>query len=79
MRNRMKYLFAVFPLAAAAVGIAAAPAAAADEQQGPSNAQTCVSSATGSKCFKQGDAEINASIPAPFPGVYGVYGPFWAG
>jgi hypothetical protein len=79
MDNWRKYLTAIFAAGAAAVAVAAAPAAAADTQQGPPNPQTCVSSATSTKCLKQGDAEINASIPAPYSGVYGGYGPFWAG
>jgi hypothetical protein len=64
---------------AAAVAIAAAPAAAADTQQGPADQRSCVSSASATICQKPGDAEINSSIPAPYPGVFGVYGPFWAG
>jgi hypothetical protein len=75
----LNYSKAVLALGAAVVAIAAAPAAAADDQQGPPNPQTCSSSATATKCVKQGDAEINAAIPAPYAGVYGVYGPFWAG
>lgn len=79
MRISLRYAKAVLALGAAAVAIAAAPAAVADNQQGPPNPQTCNSSATATKCLKQGDAEINASIPSPYAGVYGVYGPFWAG
>ncbi len=79
MDNWRKYLTVVFACGAAAVAVAAAPAAAADAQQGPPNPETCASSATSTKCLKQGDAEINAAIPAPYPGVYGIYGPFWAG
>ena len=79
MRNGMKYFPAVLSMGAVAVAIAAAPAAAADAQQGPPNPQSCVSSASASKCFKQGDAEINATIPAPYPGPYSIYGPFWPG
>ena len=78
MDNWRKYLTAVFACGAAAVAVATAPAAAADAQQGPPNPETCASSATSSRCLKQGDAEINAAIPAPYPGVYGIYGPFWA-
>ena len=79
MDNWRKYLKAVFAAGGAAVAVAAAPAAAADTQQGPPNPDTCVASATSTKCLKQGDAEINAAIPAPYSGVYGIYGPFWAG
>lgn len=46
---------------------------------GPQDAQACTSSSFATKCIKNGDAEINASIPAPYPGVFGVYGPFWGG
>jgi hypothetical protein len=77
MAIRVKYFL---PLVAsgAAAAIAAAPAAVAD-QPGPANPQNCVASTTSTKCVKQGDVEINSSIPAPYPGVYSVYGPFWAG
>lgn len=78
MHISLKYSKAVLALGAAAVAIAAAPSAT-DNQQGPPNPQTCTSSASATKCVKQGDAEINASIPAPYPGPFGVYGPFWAG
>jgi hypothetical protein len=46
---------------------------------GPQDGMSCTSSSTSTKCQKHGDAEINAAIPAPYPGVYGVYGPFWGG
>jgi hypothetical protein len=46
---------------------------------GPADSQSCTSSATATKCLKIGDAEINASVPAPYAGPYGIYGPFWAG
>ena len=46
---------------------------------GPQDSQACTSSSTATKCLKNGDAEINAAIPAPYPGVYGLYGPFWGG
>jgi hypothetical protein len=46
---------------------------------GPQDNQACTSSATSTKCQKLGDAEINAAIPAPYAGPYGIYGPFWAG
>jgi hypothetical protein len=46
---------------------------------GPPDGMSCTSSSTSTKCQKIGDAEINAAIPAPYPGVYGLYGPFWGG
>ncbi|MCW2650817.1 MAG: hypothetical protein JWR32_1793 [Mycobacterium sp.] len=46
---------------------------------GPQDNQSCTSSLSSTKCVKNGDAEINAGIPAPYPGVFGIYGPFWAG
>ena len=46
---------------------------------GPADNQSCTSSATATKCLKNGDAEINAAIPAPFPGPFSAYGPFYAG
>ncbi|HUO36896.1 MAG TPA: hypothetical protein VMU34_03180 [Mycobacterium sp.] len=46
---------------------------------GPQDNQSCTSGATATKCVKQGDAEINASIPAPFAGPWSIYGPFYAG
>jgi hypothetical protein len=46
---------------------------------GPADNQSCTSSATATKCLKNGDAEINAAIPAPFPGPWASYGPFYAG
>jgi hypothetical protein len=61
MDNWRKYLTVVFACGAAAVAVAAAPAAAANAQQGPPNPDTCASSATSTKCLKQGDAEINAA------------------
>jgi hypothetical protein len=81
MRIGLKFITPALAAGAAAVAIAAAPTAgaAADTQQGPPNQQSCVSSASATICQKQGDAEINSSIPAPYPGVFGVYGPFWAG
>jgi hypothetical protein len=79
MLSELKYLTPVIASGAVAVTIALAPVAAADDQHGPPNPQTCVSSVTSTKCVKQGDAEINGSIPAPYPGVYSIYGPFWAG
>ncbi|MCW2649689.1 MAG: hypothetical protein JWR32_665 [Mycobacterium sp.] len=79
MRIGLKFITPALAAGAAAVAIAAAPAANADSQQGPPNPLTCVSSPTATKCQKAGDAELNSSIPAPYPGVYGIYGPFWAG
>lgn len=79
MHIGLKYVTAALASGVAVLVIAAAPAASADNQQGPPNPQICTASATSTKCLKQGDAEINAAIPAPYPGVYGVYGPFWAG
>jgi hypothetical protein len=79
MRIGLKVITPVLAAAAAAVAIAAAPAAAADSQQGPADQRSCVSSASATICQKPGDAEINSSIPAPYPGVFGVYGPYWAG
>jgi hypothetical protein len=46
---------------------------------GPQDNQACTSSVSSTKCVKPGDAEINAGIPAPYPGPFGVYGPYWAG
>jgi hypothetical protein len=75
----LKFITPVLAAGAAAVAISAPPAAGADTPQGPADQQTCVSSASSTICQKPGDAEINSSIPAPYPGVYGIYGPFWAG
>ena len=41
--------------------------------------QSCTSGATSSKCIKNGDAELNASMPAPYLGGQAAYGPFYAG
>jgi len=46
---------------------------------GPQDNQSCTSGATATKCVKNGDAEINASIPAPYSGPYAMYGPYWGG
>lgn len=46
---------------------------------GPQDGQSCTSSATAVKCVKGGDSEINAGIPAPYPGPFGIYGPFFGG
>jgi hypothetical protein len=46
---------------------------------GPQDNQSCTSSAAATKCVKVGDAEINASIPAPYAGPYSIYGPFYQG
>jgi hypothetical protein len=78
----------------AVVGLSASPVAAGQPQQptpatttvtvmapapGPQDNQACTASVAATKCVKNGDAEINAGIPAPFGGVYTAYGPFWAG
>src|ERR1700680_443367 len=57
--------------------MAAPPPPPADTQQGPADQRSCVASASATICQKPGDAEINSSIPAPYPGVFGVYGPYW--
>jgi hypothetical protein len=49
------------------------------QDKGPQDNQACTSSVSSIKCVKPGDAEINAGIPAPYPGPFGVYGPYWAG
>jgi hypothetical protein len=79
---------------AALVGFSAAPVAAGQPREptpvtttvtvmapapGPQDNQSCTSSVSATKCVKNGDAEINAAIPAPYGGVYAIYGPFWAG
>lgn len=46
---------------------------------GPQDNQACTSSVSSTKCVKPGDAEINSGIPAPYPGPFGVYGPYFAG
>jgi hypothetical protein len=81
MPIKTNYLTAVLAAGAAAATIAAAPTAAAAAQQSPSPsaAQSCVSTATVTKCVAPGDAEINSSIPAPYGGPFETYGPFWAG
>jgi len=80
MRIGLKFITPLLAAGAAAVAIAAAAPAVADtQQQGPADQRSCVASATSTVCQKPGDAEINSSIPAPYPGVYGIYGPFWAG
>jgi hypothetical protein len=76
MAVRLRSLAAVLAAGAATVAIAAAPAAAArDEQPG----QSCVILGTSTKCQSRGDVEINSSIPAPPAGPWAVYGPFWGG
>jgi hypothetical protein len=72
MRIGIKYTTPVLVAGVAAIAIAAAPIAAAS-----SNHESCVTAATSTKCNKVGDAEINSSIPAPNPGPWAVYGPFW--
>jgi hypothetical protein len=88
-------MLATSAAAAAAVGaICATPIAAGQPAQptptpttvtvmapapGPQDNQSCTSSATSTKCVKAGEAEINAAIPAPYPGPYSIYGPFYQG
>jgi hypothetical protein len=93
MRLQLKYITPVLAAGTAAAAIAAAPTAVADNHTppppptvtvtaappGPPNAQVCNPSAAATKCVKTGDAEINASVPAPYAGTYGIYGPFWGG
>jgi hypothetical protein len=71
MRTGLKFITPVLAAGAAAVAIAAAPIAAAD------NPQQCVIKGTATKCQNRGNVEINSSIPAPNPGPWAVYGPFW--
>jgi hypothetical protein len=78
----------------AVVAFSAAPVAAGQPQEpapvtttvtvmahapGSLDNQQCTQSVSATKCVKKGDVEINAAIPAPYGGVYGIYGPFWAG
>ena len=85
---------AAIAVCTAVVGFSASPTAAGQPQQptpvtttvtvmapapGPQDNQACTSSVAATKCVKNGDAEINAGIPAPFGGVYTAYGPFWGG
>jgi hypothetical protein len=93
MGLQLKYITPVLAAGAAAAAIAAAPTAVADNPPppppptvtvtaappGPPNTQVCNPSVAATKCVKTGDAEINASIPAPYPGIYGIYGPYWGG
>jgi hypothetical protein len=44
---------------------------------GPQDGQSCTTAASSTLCQKQGDAEINAAIPAPYPGPLTGYGPFF--
>jgi hypothetical protein len=71
MRIGLKYITTMMA-GAAAVTIAAAPPAAAQTQQ-----QACIQTTQATKCQTPGDVEINSSIPAPNPGPWAVYGPFW--
>lgn len=71
MRIGLKYITPVLAAGAAAIAIAGAPTAAAASQQ------SCVVLGTSTKCQKPGEVEINSSIPAPNPGPWAVYGPFW--
>src|ERR1700758_489350 len=90
--NFIAPMLATGAAAAAAGAICATPIAAGQPAQptpttvtvmapapGPPDNQSCTSSATSTKCLKNGDAEINAAIPAPFPGPFSAYGPFYAG
>ena len=79
MRIELKYLTSVLAAGFAAVSIAVAPTAAAADQPSSSAQQSCVSTASVTKCVAPGDAEINSSIPAPYGGPFAIYGPFWAG
>jgi hypothetical protein len=71
MRIGLKYITPVLAAGAAAIAIAGAPPAAAASQQ------SCVVLGTSTKCQTPGEVEINSSIPAPNPGPWAVYGPFW--
>ena len=71
MRIGLKYITPVLATCAAAVAIAGAPTAAATSQS------SCVMLGTSTKCQMPGEVEINSSIPAPNPGPWAVYGPFW--
>jgi hypothetical protein len=80
MRIGLKFITPVLAAGAAAVALAAAPTAGAEpQQQGPRRSAELRLVGSATICQKPGDAEINSSIPAPYPGVYGIYGPFWAG
>jgi hypothetical protein len=71
MRIGLKCITPVLAARAAAVAIAGAPTAAATGQS------SCVTLGTSAKCQMPGEVEINSSIPAPNPGPWAVYGPFW--
>jgi hypothetical protein len=71
MRIKLNCITPVLAAGAFAVAIATAPTAAAD------NHQSCVTLGTATKCQKAGDVEVNSSIPAPNPGPWAIYGPFW--
>jgi hypothetical protein len=95
MRSGLTYLIRVLGICAAAALAAAPVASADPRPPppapptvtvtvtapapGPQDNQACTSSVSSTKCVKPGDAEINAGIPAPYPGPFGVYGPYWAG
>jgi hypothetical protein len=95
MRSGLTYLIRVLGICAAAALAAAPAASADPRlpppapptvtvtvmapAPGPQDNQACTSSVSSTKCVKPGDAEINAGIPAPYPGPFGVYGPYWAG
>ena len=95
MRSGLTYLIGILGICAAAALAAAPVASAGPQPPppapptvtvtvmapapGPQDNQACTSSVSSTKCVKPGDAEINAGIPAPYPGPFGVYGPYWAG
>jgi|GEM_PF-3392576 hypothetical protein len=95
MRSGLTYLIGTLGICAAAGFAAAPVASAGPQPPppapptvtvtvmapapGPQDNQACTSSVSSTKCVKPGDAEINAGIPAPYPGPFGVYGPYWAG
>jgi len=95
MRSGLTYLIGILGIFAAAAFAAAPVASAGPQPPppapptvtvtvmapapGPQDNQACTSSVSSTKCVKPGDAEINAGIPAPYPGPFGVYGPYWAG
>jgi hypothetical protein len=95
MRSGLTYLIGILGICAAAAFAAAPVASAGPQPPppapptvtvtvmapapGPQDNQACTSSVSSTKCVKPGDAEINAGIPAPYPGPFGVYGPYWAG
>jgi hypothetical protein len=73
MRIAFGHVTPLLAAGAAAVALAVAPVAAA------ANQQSCSNTSGSTKCQKIGDVEINSSIPAPYAGPWGIYGPFWGG